>query len=45
MDTVAGTLANAGELNPVTVVWAQLDGLTLTPVIEFLVALTSASEP
>jgi hypothetical protein len=32
-------------LKPVTVVFAQTAGLTVTPLSEFLVALTSASEP
>src|SRR5579875_406683 len=45
VDTDAGTPANAGELKPVTALWAHLDGVTLTPFMESLVALTSASEP
>src|ERR1700760_3624138 len=40
VDTVAGTLANDGELKPVTVVLAHVAGLTLTPFMELFVALT-----
>src|SRR5512135_2857844 len=45
VETVAGTEAKDGELNPVTVVCSHSAGRTVTPLSEVLVALTCAREP